>query len=180
VIKSRLSLILGVLLSLEPNWAKADMNSLSGMSVKQLRLLVDHLPADLDPIQAVRIIRSGPGPLLAISVHSAEKGWEIFVFQSDEQSVSALWRSGKLPDTFTGSAPGALKSFDFGDEEGLEFEGCFPSACSSVFSVLLYIPSKQSAFMATNVNGKISYSATALQPEFSKYKDGLDQLLKEH
>ena len=172
-----------VLLSIFLNMAKAmaqnaDSPANDGMTVQQLREFSESLEELPAPIQAIRFFRpDGRERSVALTTNDQKTGWQIFVFDSVPSSTrfALTWKSGKLDDGFSVSYPGALKLFDFGHEQGIEFEGCAPHVCPDVFSVLLYVPSKRTAFTAKYVWGKITYSPES--SENSGYKAALDQLI---
>ncbi len=170
------------LLALQYNvlWAQA-ASSQTGVSADQLRSFAQQLPNMPGRIQSLQILRGEHGPLISVARFSADDGWELSVFGiNGDGKFAERWHSGKLPDSFHVSYPSALKTFDFGNEDGVEFEGCAPHSCPEVFSILLYVPSISKDFVATSIFGKTTYSQDVLLPQNLRYKQALDQLLKDH
>ena len=161
-------------------WAQA-ASSQAGISAEQLRSFVRQLPNGPGRIQSLQIFRGKSGPLISVARFSANDGWRLSLYGEAADGIfEERWHSGRLPYTFRVSYPAALKTFDFGDEEGIEFEGCAPHSCPEVFSILLYVPSINKTFIVTSTFGKVTYSHDALLPQNLAYKQALDQLLKEH
>jgi hypothetical protein len=161
-------------------WAQA-ASSQTGLSADQLRNFAQQLPNIPDRIQSLQIMRSEQGPLISVARFSADDGWELSVFGTNgEGKFAERWHSGKLPDSFRVSYPSALKTFNFGNEDGVEFDGCAPHSCPEVFSILLYVPSINKEFVVTSTFGKTAYSQDVLLPQNLRYKQALDQLLKDH
>jgi hypothetical protein len=153
----------------------------SGVSNAQLLSFAQHLPEVPGRIQSLRFLQGAHTPSIAISTFSSESGWQLLLFENTVGNEFAeRWRSGKLSDSFRVSSSDALKTFNFGDEEGIEFEGCAPHVCSDVFSILFYVPSRDSAFTVTSTFGKLTYSSNVLLPENLRYRNALDQLVKNH
>ncbi|WP_220464962.1 hypothetical protein [Granulicella sp. 5B5] len=156
-------------------------SSQAGVSADQLRSFAQQLPSEPARIQSLQILQSGQGPLIGVARFSASDGWELSVYgATSEGKFVERWHSGKLADSFRVSYPNALKTFSFGNEDGVEFEGCAPHSCPEVFSILLYVPSISKDFVVTSTFGKTAYSQEALLPQNLRYKQALDQLLKEH
>lgn len=161
-------------------WAQS-VSSRTGVSADQLRSFAQQLPNKPGRIQSLQIFRGERGPLISVARLSADDGWELSVFGiAGNGKFVERWHSGRLPDSFRVSYPNALKTFDFGDEDGVEFEGCASHSCPEVFSILLYVPSIGKDFVVTSSYGKTTYSQDALVPQNLRYKQALDQLLKEH
>lgn len=153
----------------------------TGISADQLRGFAQRLPNMPGRIQSLQIFQGKRGPLISVARFSVHDGWRLFLYgETDSGKFIERWRSGKLPYSFQGSYPAALKTFDFGNEEGIEFEGCAPHSCPEVFSILLYVPSISKTFIVTSTFGKATYSHDALLSQNLPYKQALDQLLKEH
>lgn len=180
----RMALVLLIFSSLQ-NTATCDEGSSEsgGLSVVELREFANSLPDLPGRIQAIRLFRESGGQRssVAVATWAERSGWQIFVFNSPSGKKFQLeWTSGKLDDTFTVSSFHALEIFDLGTELGVSFYGCAPHLCGGgVFSVLLYVPSKRTAFTARYVHGKVTYSPGLESPENSSYKSALDQLVKE-
>jgi len=156
----------------------------TGISVSQLRALVSEIPPlPKGSIQAVQFLRrNGFGVnRVALLTEARNGGWQIFVFHLENAGRYSLeWKSGKLDDSFSVSDPNAMKVFSYGQEQGIKFEGCAAHACPDVFSILLYVPSKRTAFTAKYVRGETAYSLELDSPENSYYKTILNQLVREH
>ncbi len=156
-------------------------SSQAGVSADQLRSFAQELPSEPGRIQSLQILQSGQGPLIGVARFSANDGWELSVYgATSEGKFVERWHSGKLADSFRVSYPSALKTFSFGNEDGVEFEGCAPHSCPEVFSILLYVPSIGKDFVVTSIFGKTTYSQDSLLPQNQRYKQALDQLLKDH
>ncbi len=167
--------------------AQGGYGSYSSLSVKEFRNLAESLPELPGRIQAIRLFQGAIGQQasVAIATFGEKTGWQLFVFASNTgKHFRPEWKSGKLANTFTVADPAALKLFDFGNEVGVEFSGCAPHSCgggpSAVFSVLLYVPSKRTAFTATYELGKIAYSSNLQSAGNERYRGALEQLVKEY
>ena len=156
----------------------------TGISVSQLQALVGELPPLPEgSIQAVQFLRRDGFWInrVAFLTETRNGGWQIFVFHLEKTGKHSLeWKSGKLDDSFSVSSPDALKVFSYGREQGIRFSGCAAHACPDVFSILLYVPSKRTAFTAKYVRGETAYSLELDSPENSYYKTILNQLVREH
>lgn len=165
--------------------AQDEMKSGSGgMSEAELRNLADSLPKLPGSIQAIRFFSASGdqrGISAALATFEKQAGWQISIFNSrGDQKFQLGWESGKLDDSFSVSSPDALKIFHLGNEDAVEFNGCAPHVCPDVFSILLYVPSKETAFTAKYVWGKVTYSPTLGTAADAQYKSALDQLVSEH
>jgi len=156
--------------------------SYSGLSRTEFRAFADSLPELPGRIRAMSFLReSGEEAGIAVATSGEHSGWQLFVFDSSDGAKFRLeWKSGRLGDGFAVSWPGALKAFNFGGQEGIVFDGCAAEVCPDVYSVLLYVPSKHTAFIAKSVYGKVSYAGEVGSPSNRRYKDALDQLLGEY
>jgi len=179
--------VLAVLGSAPVASAQGGYGSYSSLSVKEFRNLAESLPELPGRIQALRLFQGtiGQQASVAIATLGEKTGWRLFVFASNSGKHFRLeWKSGKLPYTFAVADPAALRLFDFGNEVGVEFSGCAPHSCgggpSAVFSVLLYVPSKRTAFMATYSLDKVTYSENLKIKGNERYKGALEQLVKEY
>ncbi len=86
----------------------------------------------------------------------------------------------ELRDSFAVSSSGAFQTRTVGTaEQALQFSGCAAHNCPDVFSVLLYSPSKNAAFTATYVRGKLNYSPNVESPDNRDYKDALNEYVKQ-
>ena len=154
-----------------------------GMSVAELRNLADSLPQLPGSIRRSRFFSTSGDQrgTAALATFEKQAGWQISIFNSrGDQKFKLGWESGKLDDSFSVSSPDALKIFHFGSEDAVEFNGCAPHVCPDVFSILLYVPSKGTAFTAKYVWGKVTYSPTLGTAADAQYKSALDQLVSEH
>jgi len=158
----------------------------TGMSVKQFQTFASAIPQLPGDIQAIRLFRTGDSGemsvVIATYVTPSDKasGWRLFVFSpsASGNGFHMVWKSGKLDYTFTVSWQGALKLFGLTEGDGVVFSGCAPHLCGgTLFSVLLYVPAKRTAFSATFDCGKITYSSGLKSPENRSYKEDLEQLI---
>lgn len=179
-------LALFVLLNL-PNAARSGKSESAGvgLSAAEFRDFAKSLPELPGRIQAIRLFEESGGQRASVAVATWGEGtgWQVFVFDSPSgRNFRLEWESGKLDDSFSVGDPSALKTFTFMDgKQGVQFSGCAPHNCpSDVFSVMLYVPSKKTAFTARYVWGKVTYSPTQESLENRQYKDALAQLVKEH
>lgn len=178
-------LVLFVLLSTPNSSAQGGAQSKSGngLTVQEFRDFAKNLPDLPGRIEAIRLFQGlrQKEVFIAVATWGRQPGWQLFVFDSTAGVKFHLdWKSGKLDDSFSVSDAGALKVFGFALEQGVEFAGCAPHACPEVFSVLLYVPSKRTAFTAKSVYGKVTYSPGVEASENAPYKAALDQLIREH
>ncbi|MGH8427510.1 MAG: hypothetical protein ACRES7_05950 [Gammaproteobacteria bacterium] len=165
--------------------AQAQVETNDSLSVAELRQLVNALPKLPGRILAVKLFRGGEHIVsVAVLTYGDVSGWQIFVLapQSRER-FRMVWKSGKLDYKFTVSYPDAMKIFNFGAEDGIYFSGCAPHSCgggpSAVFSVLLYVPSKNTAYRADYTLGKTTYSSALQISNNKEYKGALEQLVSE-
>jgi hypothetical protein len=163
--------------------AAAPTGEQDGVSSDELRSLATSLPELSGRIQAFQIIydstvqRNG----VVLATFSEKSGWQLVMFSPiKDGSFKQTWQSGKLADSFSVSSQSKLKVVSLGNEEGVQFEGCAQHVCPDVYSILLYVPSKQTAFTADYVWGKVTYSANSDAAENSGYKAVLANLLKKH
>lgn len=156
----------------------------TGLSANQFRNLADSLPPLPGTIQAVQFLRRDGFWInrAAVLTQGKDSGWQIFLFHVESHNNFVLeWRSGKLGDSFAVSSADQLQAYDVGaSEQALKFSGCAAHSCPDVFSVMLYVPSKNAAFTATYTLGKITYFPASDGPEFQFYKKSLDHLIAEH
>ncbi len=154
-----------------------------GLSATEFRNFAKSLPRLPGRIQAIRLFNesSGEKSSVAVATWGERSGWRLFVFGSRKgQNFQLEWKSGRLDDTFAVGDPSSLRAFNFLDgTEGISFEGCLRHNCPDVFSILLYVPSLRTAFTATSVYRKVTYSSDMRLPEDEKYKSVLDQLVDE-
>ena len=155
----------------------------TGLSVSQMQGLLHALPPLSGTIQAIQFLRRDEFWIdrAAILTQGGKGGWQIFVLHFDNTSKFALeWKSGRLEDSFAISSASQFQTHKVGtSEQALEFSGCAAHNCPDVFSIILYSPLRKTAFTATYVLGKVSYSQGLESPENREYKDALDQLVKE-
>jgi hypothetical protein len=179
------TLFLFVLLNL-PNavpTAKAQSAG-DGLSAGEFRDFAKSLPELPGRIQAIRLFGKAGRQTSSVAVLTwgERSGWQIFVFGSPlGRNFRLDWKSGKLDDTFYVSDPSNLKVFSFMDgKQGVQFSGCAAHNCpNGVFSLLLYVPSMRTAFVAKSVLGKVTYSPSLESAENSEYKKALVQLVKD-
>lgn len=155
-----------------------------GLTETEFRAFAKSLPKLPGRINALRLLQASAGGhlLIALLTRGKRSGWQLSVFAPVRGGAFHLqWNSGKLDDTFYVSSPSDLKVFTFGNgSQGLQYSGCAAHNCpNGVFSILLYVPSKQEAFTARSVLGKVTYSRNSESPANRKYKGALEQLVKE-
>ncbi len=144
----------------------------------QLAAVARSLPNE--QIYSIRLFREQSNDRLSavVLVGGKHKGWQLQVVSpSAAKGYSISWKSSWLADAFAVSSPQALGTYGLGNEEAVTFSGCAPHACPSVFSVLLYVPSRRRAFTATCENGQTSYAFSQTSVD-SQYKEPLNQLLR--
>ena len=172
----------GVFSGYEVCTCEIDSTRDTGLSVAQLRTLANSLPGS-SSIQAIQFLRKDGFWIdrAAILTLGKNSGWQIFVFnrQSNEK-ITLEWKSGKLDDSFAVSSPNQFQLVVAASETALKFSGCAAHVCPDVFSVMLYVPSKKTAFSATYIWGKVTYSPAGNGPDSQIYKSSLDQLIAEH
>jgi hypothetical protein len=155
-----------------------------GLSVAQLRNLVNSLPPLPGTIEAVQFLRTDGFWIdrAAILTQGESSGWQIFVFHIESNGKFALeWKSGHLDDSFAVSSAGQFQTHDVAaSEQALEFSGCAAHICPDVFSVMFYVPSKKTAFTATYIWGKVTYTPASDGPMYRYYKMDLDRFIAEH
>ncbi len=179
-----LAALLFALLNLPNVVVSAEAQSATdGLSAAEFRDFAKSLPELPGRIQAIRLFGGASGQTTSVAVLTwgGPSGWQIFVFDSPAgRNFRVEWKSGKLDDAFYVSDPSDLKIFSFMDgKQGVQFSGCAAHNCpNGVFSVLLYVPSKQAAFFAKSVLGKVTYSPTLESAGNLEYKDALEQLVK--
>jgi hypothetical protein len=161
--------------------AKAQSAS-DGLSAAEFRAFAKSVPELPGRIQAVLLFReSGGKRAVALATLDERGGWRLFVFNSSSSSTFRLeWKSARLDDSFAVSSPSSLRLFSLGDEDAVQFSGCGRHACPDVFSFMLYVPSLRTAFTATSVYGKVTYSSNMRLPADEEYKGALDRLIGEH
>lgn len=156
----------------------------TGLSAGQLRELADSLPASSGGVQAMLFFRRDVLWIdrVAILTQGESSGWQIFVFHVQDDGKLALeWKSGKLDDSFAVSSVDQFHAYDVdASEKALKFSGCGAHNCPDVFSVILYVPSKNQAFTATYILGKVTYSPASDGPDYQSYKTALDHFIAEH
>ena len=155
-----------------------------GLSADDFRDFVNSLPHLPAPIQAVRFF-DAPGnkgkSSVAITTFDSQHGWQLFAFEPDTKGRFVLtWKSDSLDDSFAVSDPGALKIFQLANGDAIVFEGCAKHACPDVFSVLLYVPSVRTTFVAKYIWGNVTYTPSLSSPKEDGYKKALQQLIHEH
>ncbi|MGH9615679.1 MAG: hypothetical protein ACRD28_02975 [Acidobacteriaceae bacterium] len=168
-------------LPVPPVYSKVQLQG-NDLSVQEFRGFAESLPKLPGQIQAVRLFRESGGreASVAVATWGERSGWQLFVFSPHNgQHFQLEWKSGKLDDSFYVSYPDALKIFNFGEEDGVEFSGCARHVCPEVFSIMIYVPSRQVAFKAKSIYGRVLYSPSLETPRNHLYKDALDQLIKE-
>lgn len=175
-------LLFGII-SVQALSAQETQSGNGGMSAAEFRDLANSLPKLPGSIQAIRLFRA-PGTeqttSAAFATFSEQTGWQISIFDSPAGHKFQLeWQSGKLDDSFSVSDSSELKVFQLGQQDAVEFEGCAPHVCPDVFSILIYVPSKRTAFTVKYVWGKVSYSPALGSPENAQFKSALDQLVAE-
>lgn len=156
----------------------------TGISVSQWQALASELSLLSGSIQAVQLLRSDGFWVdrVAFLTESRDSGWQIFVFHLENTDRFSLeWKSGKLEDSFAVSSARQFETRNVaGSEQVLEFSGCAAHNCPDVFSVMLYVPSRKTAFTATSILGKVTYSSGLESPANRVYKGALDRSLQEH
>ena len=160
--------------------------SAQSLSITEFRNFATSLPKLPGRIAEIRLFdeESGRTASVAIATVGEKTGWRLFVFaRSSGGKFTLQWKSGKLPPTFDIEGTG-LQIWNFSDgSQGVTFTGCAAHLCgfdsSSLYSVLLYVPSKRAAFIATSDAGKVSYSANVGAPGNERYRADLDQLVKD-
>lgn len=155
-----------------------------GLTKQEFVKFAESIPNLPDRVVAIRFLSDShsnyPGAIGMLMEDNRGK-WEILVMKyNDNGAFSESWKSGPLDDAFEVSGPDMLSTFYLGKEQGLIFSGCARHACGGdgIVSLLLYVPSKNNAFTATSIYGKVSYSADLENPKNAMYKGVLDQLLR--
>ena len=154
-----------------------------GLSVHQLRNLANTLPPLPGMIQAIQFLQNGKFQIngAAILTDGADSGWQISVFDLESTGKFQLeWKSGRLDDSFAVSSAHQFQTYFLSDEQVLQFSGCAAHACPDVFSVMLYVPSRKSAFTATYTLGKVTYSPSGDGAMYRYYKMELDRYIAKH
>jgi hypothetical protein len=155
----------------------------TGITVSQLQNLLNALPSLPGTIQAIRFLRRDRFWIdgAAVLTQGEHSGWQIFVLHLGSGGKTSLeWKSGRLDDSFAVSSANQLRTRNVGvSEEALEFSGCAAHNCPDVFSVMLYVPSRRAAFTATCISGKVKYSPGLESADNRKYKDAVDQLVRD-
>jgi hypothetical protein len=162
---------------------ESDPVSDTGLSVAQLRTIANSLPASPGGIQAIQFLRKDGFWIdrAAFLIQERDSGWQIFVFHRESNDKIALeWKSGKLDDSFATSSPDQFQIVVAASENALKFSGCAAHDCPDVFSVVLYIPSKKTAFSATYIWGEVTYSPASDGSNAQFYKASLDRFIAEH
>lgn len=169
--------------AMQANSAARGILQKTGLSASQLQNLVDVLPPKSGSIQSIEFLRSDGFSIdrAAVLTQPRGGGWKILVFHLEKTGKFASeWKSETLPASFAVSSSSAFQARTVGTaEQALQFSGCAAHTCPDVFSVLLYSPLKKTAFTATYVRGKVSYSPNLESPENRDYKDALDEFVKQ-
>jgi len=156
----------------------------TGISVSQLQGLVNELTPLSGSIQAIQFLRKDGFWVdrIAFLTEGKDSGWQIFVFHLENTGKFSIeWKSGKLEDSFAVSSARQFGTRNVAaSEQALVFSGCAAHNCPDVFSVMLYVPSRKTAFTATSILGKVTYSSGSESPANRVYKEALDQSLHEH
>lgn len=172
-------------LSVPPCTARAQSTwRAGGLTEADFRAFAKSLPELPGRISALRLLQaSAGGPLsIALLTWGRRSGWQLSVFEPARSGgFRRQWNSGKLDVSFKVSGPSDLKVFTFGDgSQGVQYSGCAAHSCpNGVFSFLLYVPSRRTVFFAKSVLGKVTYSRGLELPENHRYRDALEQLVKE-
>lgn len=151
-----------------------------GLSVHQMRNLVNTLPPLPGTIQAIQFLQNSRFQIdrAAVLTDGVHSGWQIFVFYLDSSGKFKIeWKSGKLDDSFAVSSADQFQTYYLFDEQVLRFSGCAAHACPDVFSIMLYVPSKKREFTAKYTLGKIAYSPASDGPTYQYYKRDLDRYI---
>jgi hypothetical protein len=183
IIYASLSVFLACALFAKSPSQKKQASEAGGISVRQLRNLVNTLPPLPGTIQAIRFLQNEGFQInrTAILTDGVDSGWQIFVFHLESTGKFALeWKSGRLDGSFAVSSADQFQSYFLSDEQVLKFSGCAAHACPDVFSVMLYVPSKKTAFTATYTLGKVTYTPSAGGPMYQYYKMDLDRYIAKH
>lgn len=162
---------------------KRQATGAGGLSVHQLRNLVNSLPPLPGTIQAIQFLQDGEFQInrAAILTDGAGSGWQVFVFGLESTGKFQLeWKSGRLDDSFAVSSADQFQAYFLSDEQVLKFSGCAAHACPDVFSVMLYVPEKKSAFTATYTLGNVTYSPFGDGTMYRYYKMELDRYIAKH
>lgn len=161
--------------------AEPSNNRQDGISVNEFRSLAKSLPELPGRIQAVQIFYDSMihQNAIALATLDEKSDWRLFVFSSVKKGQFQLtWQSGKLADSFAISSQNELKVFSLEDEQAVQFEGCASHVCPDVFSILMYVPSKNAIFTADYVWGKVTFSANLETTENARYKLILNNLVR--
>ena len=153
-----------------------------GLSLSQLHSLVNALSVVSGGIESIQLLRDEDFQINRAAILTTdERGWQIFVFRLGRTGKFALeWKSGRLDDSFAVSSADQFQTYRLSGEQVLKFSGCAAHNCPGVFSVMLYVPSKGTALVATSILGKLSYAPpSVVEPQSGYYKTELDRLLSD-
>lgn len=183
VLSTCLAIFVACAVCARPTTQEARSRDTGGLSVPQLKALVNALPSLPGSIQAIQFLQNSDFRIdrAAILTDGEDSGWQIFVFHLESPDSFALeWKSGKLDDSFAVSSADQFQTYTLSDERLLKFSGCAAHNCPDVFSVMIYVPSRNTAFSATFVLGKVTYSPASDGPMYRYYKMDLDRFIAEH
>jgi len=157
-------------------------SSVDGLTVDEFKGLADSIPKLPGQIQSVVFFRESGGPIKnAAFAILGDAGWQIIIFEHKGGArFEVKWRSGPLDDSFRVSSAGALRVVNPWDEDQIEFEGCAGHNCPGVFSIMLYAPSRNLAYIARYVNGKVEYSSNSQSADNGEVREFLSQEVERH
>jgi hypothetical protein len=109
--------------------------------------------------------------------------WRVAFVRAEKGRFRLGWLSAPLPMPFEGVAVGeSLSIVSFGPEQMAEFRGCANHMCPYAFGIALFRLSDGKEFVMKVIrikDNEIEYSPDLLLPENKKYKDWLDNQIKE-
>jgi hypothetical protein len=154
------------------------------LSVAQLQNFTKSLQTSEGKIYSIQLFadRSAGGyTSIAVLTSRPHIGWLVEVFtHSGNDDFHRVWSSGKLDESFAVSSASELTIYGLGSDQAVSFGGCEAHMCPSVFSELLYVPSKKRVYSATCQDGTVQYSFAVSDEKNADIKLGLDELLRNH
>lgn len=151
----------------------------AGISIHEFKNIIDKVPDSKAHIESILVFEAEKR--VAILYSKYKRGWGIWVFQKrDLKPWKLMWESPKLDDSFSVSSPDRFKLCNLPTgERGIQFSGCGAHNCSDIYSVMIYVPSKNKSYSVSHILGRIDYSFIPVTGDENLYKEYLSEQIRD-